>query len=113
MSKYNSRRTPCPYGHTHDSAKEASRCAELNLLERAGEIINLESRRKFYLHVNGKKVGFYEADFTYNEFQKPAQVGVELELELVVEDVKGVKTAVYNLKKRMMKAEYGIDIKEI
>ena len=32
---------------------------------------------------------------------------------VITEDVKGVKTAVYQLKKKLMKAIYGIDILEV
>jgi hypothetical protein len=45
----------------------------------------------------------YIADFTY--FEKDGQQ--------VIEDVKGVRTPVYRLKKKIIEAEYGIAITEI
>lgn len=46
----------------------------------------------------------YVADFTYFDKEK----GVP-----VVEDVKGMRTAVYKLKKRLMAERYGIEIAEV
>jgi hypothetical protein len=51
--------------------------------------------------LNGVKICSYSADFRYQDG-----------LELVVEDVKGYKTPVYNLKKKMMKAFHSIEIFE-
>lgn len=88
-------------GITFDSKKEAARYEELKLLEKAGEIMYLTLQPRFDLIVNGVKCGFYKADFQYLAIGKT-----------VVEDVKGVKTPVYNLKKKMIKAIYGFDIFE-
>ncbi|MEE9459633.1 MAG: DUF1064 domain-containing protein [Candidatus Bathyarchaeia archaeon] len=84
-----------------DSKKEASRYQQLRLLEKAAQIDNLELQPKYDLIVNGFKVGFYKADFRYIEN------GI-----LVVEDVKGMKTPMYNFKKKLIKAIYDIDIFE-
>jgi len=99
-SKYNAKKCVID-GIKFDSLKEGRRYQQLKLLEKAGEIENLELQPKYDLMVNGKKVGFYKADFRYVENG-----------ELVVEDVKGMKTPIYNLKKKMVKAIYNIDIKE-
>jgi len=88
-------------GIKFDSMKEGARYRQIKLLEKAGKITDLELQPKYDLIVNGKKVGFYKADFRYIE-----------EGKLVVEDVKGMKTAIYNLKKKMIKAIYDIDIFE-
>ena len=71
------------------------------MLERAGEISELSLQPKFDLIINGCKIGFYKADFKYEENGK-----------VVIEDVKGMLTPVYKLKKKMMKAIYNIDIFE-
>ena len=84
-----------------DSLKEGRRYRQLVLLERARDISDLEIQPKYDLIVNRIKVGFYKADFRYIKNGK-----------VIVEDVKGVKTPVYNLKKRMIKAIYDIDILE-
>ena len=87
------------------SKREAARYQELRLMVRAGVITNLVLQPRYLITVKGQKICTYVADFGYLEL--PAcNVGV-------VEDVKGVKTPVYKLKKRLMKAVYGIEIREI
>lgn len=73
-----------------DSTNEANRYCELKLLLRTGEISDLELQPAFDLKLNKKQKRFYIADFKY--FDKKKQ-------KYVVEDVKGVKTDVYKLKK--------------
>ena len=88
-------------GIKFDSKKEAARYQVLKLMEKSGDIFDLVLQPKFDLIVNGTKIGFYKADFQYtNAFA------------VVVEDVKGMKTPIYNLKKKMIKAIYGFDIFE-
>lgn len=85
------------------SKKEGKRWGELRLLEKAGEITRLKRQLPFPLNVNGEKIGKYMADFVYTDAR-----GKD-----VVEDVKGVLTSVYKLKKKLMWAIYRIDITEI
>lgn len=101
--KYGAVRTTVD-GITFASKAEARRYAELVLLAKAGQIEALELQPKFPLVLNGKKVGAYIADFKY---WMPSQS------KAVIEDVKGVKTAVYRMKKKMVEAQYGIEITEI
>lgn len=100
MSKYRAKPTVVD-GIRFASKKEASRYLELRLLEKAGEINQLELQPSFDLMVSGVKVGRYICDFEYKNGDK-----------WVYEDVKGVKTPVYRLKKKLVKALYGIDILE-
>lgn len=102
MNKYHARKTVLD-NVTFDSAREARRYQELCLLERAGAIHNLELQPRFDLVVNGKKCGFYRADFRY--------VGANGLVH--IEDAKGVRTAVYRLKKRIVEALHGITIEEV
>jgi len=88
-------------GIIFDSKKEAKRYCELKILLKAGEISKLELQPRYDLIINDKKCGFYKADFRYFRGD-----------ELIVEDVKGMKTPVYNLKKKLIKAIYGVDILE-
>jgi hypothetical protein len=90
-------------GITFDSAKEARRYSELRLLERAGNLSELVLQPRFPLVVNGEKICTYVADFSYRPLRSDTPT---------IEDVKGVKTPIYNLKKRLMKAVYGIIIHE-
>lgn len=85
-----------------DSKLEARRYRELKLLEKAGAISQLEFHKHWDLHVNNILIGYYEADFTYLENGKT-----------VIEDAKGMPTPLYRWKKKHIRAEYGIEIREI
>lgn len=102
-SKYGNRRMTAPDGQKFDSVKEYHRWGCLRLLERAGAIKNLKRQVKFELipRIGSERACNYIADFTYMENG-----------ELVVEDVKGVKTDVYKIKKKLMLWIHGIRIKE-
>jgi len=99
-SKYNAKKCVID-GIKFDSLKEGRRYNQLKLMEKSGVITDLELQPKYDLIVNGVKVGFYKADFRYKASGKE-----------VVEDVKGMKTPIYNLKKKMIKAIYGFDVFE-
>lgn len=92
-------------GIKFDSKWESERYAQLHLLSRAGEIENLETQVRFDLIVNDSKICTYVADFTYYEKNK------EGEKVFIVEDAKGLETAVFRLKKKLMLAIKGIDIR--
>ncbi len=90
---------------TFDSKKEANRYQELKNMVSRGLISELHEQVKFTFVHNGEKICSYVADFTYNENGKE-----------VVEDVKSEMTRklpVYRIKKKMMLAFYGIEIKEV
>ena len=96
-------------GKRFDSKKEARREAELLLLERTGEIQDLCAQVKYTLipaqKENGKVIErpvTYIADFVY-----------KVNGETVVEDVKGVRTKEYIIKRKLMLWRYGIWIKEV
>jgi hypothetical protein len=99
-NKYGAKKTVID-GIKFDSMAEGRRYKQLVLLQKAGVIEGLELQPRYDLIINGKKCGFYKADFRYNEAGNQ-----------VVEDVKGMKTPVYNLKKKLIKAIYNIDILE-
>jgi len=85
------------------SKAEARRYSELKILERAEKITHLELQPKFTCIVNGTKVCTYIADFAY--FTDKTRV---------IEDVKGVKTPVYKLKKKLVEALCpGVTITEV
>ena len=104
-SKYLNRKTVVD-GVTFDSAAEARRYGELKLLERAGQITGLELQPSFRLVVNNCLICTYKADFRYVT-DTPHVRGL-----VVVEDVKGMKTPVYRLKKKLMLAIHGVEIFE-
>ncbi len=111
MNKYNARKVVTPDGE-FDSRKEHRRWCELKLLERAGEIRDLRRQVKYVLipaqhEEQCKKLlereCAYKADFVYVD----VLTGKE-----VVEDAKGVRTADYKIKRKLMLFKYGIHIKE-
>lgn len=86
------------------SRKEARRADDLAAMERAGLISDLRMQVKFPFVINGHLVCSYVADFVYIE------AGAE-----VVEDTKSPitrKNREYRIKVKLLKAVYGIDIRE-
>ena len=75
------------------SRKEANRAKELELLQKAGQISDLDSQVRFEIipKQGGERAAHYIADWTYIE-----------DGELVVEDCKGVRTRDYVLKRKLM-----------
>lgn len=109
-SKYHSKKVILD-GIEFDSKKEAKRYSELKLLERAGQIKDLELQKVFELQPSFKKNNktyrktTYKADFCYFDNEKG---------KYIVEDVKGFKTEVYKLKKKMFEYKYqDLELKEI
>ena len=91
-------------GIKFDSKWEAERWGELTAMEKAGYIVDLERQISYEIIVNDQKICKYVADFRYNKVDDHGN------LEEVVEDAKGVETAEFKLKKKLMKAVYGIEI---
>lgn len=106
-SKYRAIRTTVD-GVTFASKAEARRYEHLRVLEDLGAIGQLMLQPKFSLIVSGRKVGTYIADFQYRVMESGQPDG-----PLVIEDVKGMLTPVYRLKKKMVEAQYGITITEV
>lgn len=100
MNKYKNKKTQIDM-YVFDSAKEAQRYRELKLLERAGQISNLELQPRFLLQDSFRKNGRtyrkieYVADFKYIENGKT-----------IVEDVKGIQTDVFKLKHKIFEKMY-------
>ena len=92
-------------GLKFDSKKEANRYQELKAMERMRFIAALDCEKnllRYKLFINRVHICDYIPDFRY------VQNGL-----VVVEDVKGVRTAAYRIKKKLMKAIYGIEIREV
>lgn len=103
-NKYHAKKTTVD-GITFDSKAEAKHYVQLKLLERAGRIKDIELQPQWALRVNGIHVCTYRADFSYCDMSAGGR--------RVFVDVKGVKTPVYRLKVKLLKALYGIVVKEI
>ena len=108
---------PCEYdGHKFDSIAEAERYKELKILQATKNIRDLELQPKFPLTLSriGKTdwdnttLGYYVADFSYDEFQR-GKGWVH-----VVEDVKGGKatqTPLFNWKRKHFEFQYQTKIR--
>ncbi len=93
-------------GITFDSLAEANRWKTLRLAEIAGRISRLTRQSKYSIEVNGVYIANYFADFEYLN-----ETG-----QLVTEDQKSAHTRkdpVYRLKKKLVEAIYGIQIREV
>lgn len=105
-SKYHARKTVID-GIQFDSAKEAKRYTRLRDMEDAGEIQDLRLQVPFELLPSFECDGVkyrgmkYIADFVYYR-----------DGERVVEDCKGMKTAEYRLKKKLMAFINHVNIEE-
>jgi len=91
-------------GHRFDSKAERRRYRELKLMQDAGEIESLRLQHRIDLVVSGTFVCAYVSDFSYWDTEQKTWI---------YEDVKGVRTAAYRIKKKLLKALSGIDITEI
>lgn len=105
-----------------DSQREANEAVKLLIQQQRGEIRGLRFQVSYPLNVNGLLVCTYRSDFVFEEpgprvvkttigrtdFFDTRQAWVT-----VVADAKGFKTDVYRLKKRLMLAVYGIEIREL
>lgn len=101
MSKYNNKKTVVD-NIKFDSKAEANRYIELKLLEKSGKISDLELQPKFelqekYINNKGEKIRaiIYKADFCYLEGNK-----------IIVEDVKGVETKEFKIKRKLFENKY-------
>ncbi len=103
MAKYNNVKVKDD-GHTFDSQKEHRRYCELKLLQLGNEISGLELQPRYRIAIGEKVICTYVADFKYFDNRTG---------EHVTEDVKGVRTPVYKLKKKLMAAVHNIDVVEI
>lgn len=123
MRKYGNKKITVN-GVTFDSKKEYLRWCELRLLERAGQIADLQRQVKYelipaqyeeferYSTKTGKRLKngtrcvekecSYIADFVYKQ-----------DGQTVVEDTKGYRTEAYIIKRKLMLHIHGIRIREV
>ena len=100
MNKYKNKKVQIDM-YVFDSIAESRRYKELALLEKSGEIENLQLQPKFLLQDSFKKNGKtyrkieYIADFMYEEKGK-----------VIVEDVKGMETKEFKIKRKLFEYKY-------
>lgn len=103
VTKYRAKKTIVD-GHKFDSKREAEWYKRYREMEKRGEIKDLELQPRFLLQPSYKKNGRtvrkieYVADFRFIE--------CNLEETPHVVDVKGMKTPVYKMKKKMFEYQY-------
>lgn len=95
-------------GYWFASASEAKRYRQLKVMLDAGIIDALEMQPKYAIAINGRPITTYRGDFRYAVLDERKRIE-----RVVVEDVKGMVTDVYALKKKMVEALYEIQIREI
>lgn len=99
-------------GTVFDSKGEMARWRELQGMEERGEIVDLRRQVPYRLLLSGDLLLTYVADFVYGIFHETL-CREDRQYSLVVEDWKpGVRTEMYRLKRKLMKAIHGIDILE-
>lgn len=109
QSKYKNKKTTCD-GIEFDSKKERNHYLKLKAMEEVGLIKNLELQKEYILQekfvLNGKtrRKITYKADFSYITTE---------DNKLHVVDVKGFKTEVYKLKKKLFEYKYKIELEEV
>lgn len=98
-------------GIKFDSLREAERYSQLKLLERAGQITDLELQPRFELipkqrRDDGKpeRACEYVADFRYTDVRTG---------QTVIEDAKGMRTRDYIVKRKLMLQVHGISVREV
>lgn len=101
--------------HTFDSQREADYYQDLKVRRAAGEISDLELQKPYALIAHAQAgpdviIGYYEADFVFFEIRvrEPRAYG-----KVRIVDVKGMKTQVYALKKKIVEACWNITIEEV
>ena len=108
-SKYHSKKVIID-GIKFDSKREGEYYQKLKILEKKGLIKDLELQKEYLLQdkfvINGKtrRKITYRADFSY--------VSTEDD-RLHVIDVKGFRTDLYKLKKKLFEYKYGVEIEEV
>ena len=97
----------------YHSKREAKRAAALRLMQEAGQIQGLRELVEFLLiprqtrpDGTAERSCSYWADFTYDEWTADGW-------RRVVEDVKGVRTREYVLKRKLMLMVHGVAIREV
>lgn len=106
MSKYRNKKTVYK-GQTYHSLKEAEYARSLDYLRKATDskhkVVSYTTQVPFPIEINGKKICTYYADFVVAYADGRSEIV----------DVKGYKTAMYRLKKKMVEAYYKIKIIEV
>lgn len=105
--KFNARGEHCD-GHWFASAAEAERYLQLKELEAAGRIDKLQLQVTYPLTVNGVLITRYRADFSYDVIDDRGGC-----IRSVVEDIKGMITPEFTIKRKLYDALYPVKLSVI
>lgn len=118
-SKYGNRKAYAA-GQEFDSKREACRFAELQIMEKAGEITDLQRQVKFVLiptqrepDTIGARGGVHQGKCLEKECSYIADFVYKQNGKTIVEDTKGYRTPEYIIKRKLMLYVHGIRIHEI
>src|SRR4051812_19963996 len=104
VNKYKNTRTEYN-GFKYASAKEARYAQNLDILKKAQgntKVLSYVQQMPFVIEVKGIRICKYLLDF---------MVSYPDRIEYI--DVKGMRTPVYKIKKKLVEAQFGIEIKEV
>lgn len=102
MNKYHNKKTTLD-GVVFDSRAEARRWAELQILEKAGKISGLIQQPEYTLQDGFTHDGKKELPIKYRgDFEYKDHTG-----QIITEDVKGFKTEVFRIKRKLFLAKFG------
>lgn len=90
------------------SNAEAVRYEQLKDMQDQGLIDKLELQPSYQVSINSRPITTYRGDFRYAVMDELGRIE-----RIVVEDVKGMITDVYALKKKMVEAQHNLTINEI
>jgi hypothetical protein len=100
-NKYGAKRIEVD-GEWFDSKREAELYHQFKMLERAGQITDLQRQPRFILAVNDVEITKYKADFEYTEKGQRHVIDVKSEATAKRRD--------FHLVRRLMRACHGIEV---
>lgn len=107
LGKYNAKGRHVD-GHWFASGAEADRYELLKEMVEDGKISRLELQPTYPIQIDGHPICTYRADFRYFKHEPNGAVQA-----IIVEDVKGMRTEIYMLKKKLVEAKHRIKIYEV
>ena len=95
-------------GRFFHSESEANRYSQLKVMMATGKISRLECQVAYPVHLDGEPICTYYADFRYFIHDELGSV-----TDIVIEDVKGMRTVEFILKKKLVQAKHKVKIIEL
>lgn len=96
-------------GIKFDSKKESQYYGTLKMLKKKGEVVDFQMQVPFPIEVNGIHIAKYLLDFKVEYKNRVEYIDVKAKSK----DGKWITTDVFRLKKKLIEAIYGIEIKMV